>query len=431
MEFDAGDHRVNQDWYVTSIHTLWIREHNRLAAKFASENDWNDEQIFLTTREVITCKMFLIALAYLRSYYVFSEMKREQGLDDSLQIERLAYGYTYLEISPLTKFGTLGLDPTGTHAAVASDEMSVGYRCHDLIPPKVNVYGPNDETLGTFPFLETCNNPTKFLELGLDAVLRGAIKTTLPGFHAGVQDSLRNAQFNVGDPKIKHPFDIAMWSVLRERTRGQPTFNEYFRYWNNAKRPGFFTRNPLQVDIRSSFADFTSNKDLQVKLAQMYENPDQVDLVVGLQLDEERFPGMQIPKSFVIVSLLSLFSLGISDRHGPLVNLMYCIVAPNYIDNCKATNVLQDILWEKKPLFGFPNRRRWNTAWLDEIDYQFQGNLALWRLVTKNSGVTCLQMNPLYVINEVNGGSVDTPYNPIVCNENDWKKAWKASSMHY
>lgn len=97
-----------------------------------------------------------------------------------------------------------------------------------------------------------------------------------------------------------------MWSILRERSRGLPTFNEYFRFWNGADP------SHLKVSIRTRFSDFTSNKYYQQKLAEIYDTPDQVDLVVGLQLDEELFPGMQIPKSFVLVSLLSLYSLGVS-----------------------------------------------------------------------------------------------------------------------
>lgn len=132
--------RVNQDWYIMAIQTLWVRDHNRIADILANKNpSWNDEQLFLTAREVITCKMFLIALAYMKGYFIMPEMNKKQPVNDNLQLVRLAYGKNIIQINPMMQFGKLGLDPTGKKPAVASDEMSVGYRFHDLIPEKVNL----------------------------------------------------------------------------------------------------------------------------------------------------------------------------------------------------------------------------------------------------------------------------------------------------
>ncbi|XP_076048302.1 peroxidasin homolog [Oratosquilla oratoria] len=52
--FQAGDVRVNEQPGLTSMHTLWLREHNRLVTEFASINPhWNDDRLFFEARKVV------------------------------------------------------------------------------------------------------------------------------------------------------------------------------------------------------------------------------------------------------------------------------------------------------------------------------------------------------------------------------------------
>lgn len=45
--FDAGEVRVNEQLILTSMHTLWAREHNRIAKTLARINPhWNDETLY-------------------------------------------------------------------------------------------------------------------------------------------------------------------------------------------------------------------------------------------------------------------------------------------------------------------------------------------------------------------------------------------------
>ena len=68
--FLAGDIRANENIELTSMQTLFMREHNRIAAQLARENPtWTDEQIYQQARarvgaeiQVITYKEFLPAL---------------------------------------------------------------------------------------------------------------------------------------------------------------------------------------------------------------------------------------------------------------------------------------------------------------------------------------------------------------------------------
>lgn len=52
--FNAGDDRANEQPGLAVMHTLLLREHNRLAQQFEYLNPtWNDEKIFQEARKVV------------------------------------------------------------------------------------------------------------------------------------------------------------------------------------------------------------------------------------------------------------------------------------------------------------------------------------------------------------------------------------------
>ena len=49
-----GDDRVNEQTMLAVIHTLWMREHNRIESKLHRINpDWNGETLFQETRRIV------------------------------------------------------------------------------------------------------------------------------------------------------------------------------------------------------------------------------------------------------------------------------------------------------------------------------------------------------------------------------------------
>lgn len=56
--YKAGDIRVNAQPHLTAMHTLWMREHNRVANQLKLINPhWNDERTFQETKKIITASI--------------------------------------------------------------------------------------------------------------------------------------------------------------------------------------------------------------------------------------------------------------------------------------------------------------------------------------------------------------------------------------
>jgi len=56
--FRSGDMRVNEQPALASLHTVWLREHNRIAARLADLNPhWNDDRLFFETRKIVVAMM--------------------------------------------------------------------------------------------------------------------------------------------------------------------------------------------------------------------------------------------------------------------------------------------------------------------------------------------------------------------------------------
>jgi hypothetical protein len=68
--FAGGDPRTNEDWLMLGVHTLFLREHNRLCGILATQHpEYDDEQLFQTVRLALTAKYALMANSYQMAYW--------------------------------------------------------------------------------------------------------------------------------------------------------------------------------------------------------------------------------------------------------------------------------------------------------------------------------------------------------------------------
>jgi peroxidase len=391
--FAAGDARANQDWLLMSYHTLFLREHNRLCDEIKKQHPtWGDERLFQTTRVAISAKIQMIGGSYLMSYYT-----NMPGLPTPLSIFQQWYGETLLTINPLVRYPWKRvLSPAGTPNTLPQ-EFSIGYRWHDLIPTNMAIVDKEENIKNWVSLAETAFDAETFKKTSLQAVLRGMGATTIPGFLSGTQDAFRNIKWNLGDPTFNTGFDLVAWAIEHERERGLPTYNEYIKDYDGK---------PV-AKPKKTWADFTSNKFFQQELARLYKSPNEVDITVAQELDEQVWPHTSIPLSMMIINFFTLFKGSISDRFAVNYNIFHCFIEGTPL-SCKTNNGLQDLIWE--PHFNpvlFPNGKWFNKFWWSELDVEGQGSNILRNMIVQNTDIECMQANPLFTISESN---------PVLCN---------------
>ena len=256
--FVAGDVRANEHAALTSMHTVFVREHNRLADWIsATQLDLpldpiaRDEEVYQRARKLvgaeiqaITYNQFLPSLGLqLPSYAGYSE-----SIDPSVTNEfaTAAYRMGHSQIN-------------GTSLRVNSDGTLIAA-------------GPLNLFEGFF-------DPTTLTdEGGLEPLLRGLAMQVQEATDAKMSDGLRNLLFTgfPGGGPVANGTDLAALNIQRGRDHGLADYNT--------------TRVALGLDAVTQFSDITSDPDLQTQLASIYGSVDAVDLWVGV-LAEDHLPG--------------------------------------------------------------------------------------------------------------------------------------------
>ena len=76
--FLAGDIRVNEVISITVMHTMWMREHNRIAKELENMTSWSADEIFSVTRDIVAAEIEKITykdfLPYILGRTTFDEL---------------------------------------------------------------------------------------------------------------------------------------------------------------------------------------------------------------------------------------------------------------------------------------------------------------------------------------------------------------------
>lgn len=157
--FYAGDIRVNENVGLTLMHTLWMREHNRIARELGKLNPhYTDEQLFQETRRIVGAKLQHIVYDELLPAILGSEVMAEYDLNP---MRDGYYSGFNMEVNP------------GIDNAVASSVMPFLY---SMLPSKMERYSPKLSMLGTRKMSDTYFNPSDLYDIKkFDEYLMGLI----------------------------------------------------------------------------------------------------------------------------------------------------------------------------------------------------------------------------------------------------------------
>ncbi len=278
--FVAGDVRANEQSGLTAMHTLFVREHNRLAGLLAENNpSWNDEELFQTTRKIVGAELQTI---------------------------------TYREFLPslLGKRNTRALSPYGydyddtLNAGITNEFAASIYRFgHSMLPEEMMMARMPGEEPDTLSMKDAFFNPSFLVSDGtgdtqhMDQILLGLSTTIAQEIDTKVTEGIRNFLF--GAPG-SGGMDLASLNIQRGRDHGMPSYNEM--------------RLAYGLSPALSFRDITRDRSVQEKLKLLYGTVHDIDSWVG-GLAEDHFRGGSVGELMYTAIMDQFLALRDGDRY--------------------------------------------------------------------------------------------------------------------
>lgn len=272
ITFIAGDKRANENVALTAMHTLWIREHNRLASKiFKGNPELSDEQIYQRARALVYAQIQAITYnEWLPTLFGSHKLNKYQGYDPSV-------------------------DPTIAHAfSVAAFRLG-----HSMLSDVIRRVDAKGNTIpeGDLLLKDAFFAPDKVIfEGGIEPVLRGLSLRKSQEIDAQVVTGVRN--FLNGDPGFGG-LDLATFNILRGRDHGLPNYN--------------VVRSAYGLSPARDFSDISSDQGTRNRLRRVYQQIDRVDPWIGL-LAEDHLPGASVGEGIFTILKDQLERLRDGDR---------------------------------------------------------------------------------------------------------------------
>ena len=277
--FLAGDVRANEQVGLTALHTLFVREHNRLARHIQITSDQNGgftresgEAIFQMARGVVSAYMQKITYEeFLPLLLGPDALEPYRGYDPNAKA-----GISNMFATAAYRFG---------HSAVGERIMRLDARGNEI-------------AAGHLALRDAFFAPQRITdEGGIAPVLRGLAAQRARAVDPYIVDDLRNFLFG---PPGSGGLDLAALNIQRGRDHGLPSYND--------------ARASLGLTRALSFSDITSEETRQARLAQIYAHPDDVDLWVG-GLAEDPVNEGQVGELYFVILKRQFEALRDGDRN--------------------------------------------------------------------------------------------------------------------
>ncbi len=241
--FVSGDIRCNENPLLTSMHTLFMREHNSKCEELKVEHpDWSDEQLYQQARKWVGA--LIQALAF------------EEWLP-TIGVKLPPYKGYNPDVQP----------------QIFNVFSAAAYRYgHSTINSKLVRMDNDGEVMpqGNILLRDAFFNPNALRDMnGIYPYLKGMCAQVEQDFDTKMIDDLRNFLFGKpGDGGM----DLAAINIQRGRERGLPDYNTI--------------RASFGLPKVKSFTEITSNPELRQKLVEAYGSVDNIDPWVGMLAED-------------------------------------------------------------------------------------------------------------------------------------------------
>jgi len=252
--FVAGDDRAAENPVLTSLHTLFVREHNRICDSLIRIGMRNDEQMYQIARkivgaeiEAITYQEFLPALGVILQPY--------SGYKDNVRPDIMN--------SFATASYRIG------HTMVSDDVLLRDNNCEEVGP-------------GEMELIDVFWTPQITATYGIDAFIKGASSHDQYETDTRINSVLRNFLFVSASSPVRFGIDLGSLNIQRGRDHGLPDYNTARLFYTGkaARR----------------FSDITSVDSLADSLQMLYKSVNNVDLWIGI-LAEDHLPGKSVGRT--------------------------------------------------------------------------------------------------------------------------------------
>ena len=256
--FEAGDERANEQVGLTIMHTIWMREHNRIARYLGRLNPcWGDDKLYHETRKIVG------AMVQAVTYNEF--------------IPQL-FGSQYQTYIPKYRYYNPFVDST-----IPNEFATAAYRFgHSLVQPFLLRLDKNFKSVpeGPISLVDAFFNPNAYFKSnGTDPILRGLLVENARIIDEFISNVLTSKLFADGPNRIGA--DLASLNIQRGRDHGLAPYRKWQRFCS-AIFPG-------------TNINFHYNSTVQ-KLKDLYGEDgyrNGIDLWVG-GLAERKIPGGQV-----------------------------------------------------------------------------------------------------------------------------------------
>ena len=289
-----------RNWWIglTMLHTLFTKEHNAICEHLKQTySDWDDTRLFNVARLVNAAVM-----AKIHSVEWTPAILPNRVLDAGLNANW--YGLlTNLLRSPENKktvadinvrnaeLGGVVGNPIDKHGQPygLTEEFAEVYRLHSLLPETIRVRRLGSDQIEEVPFVETRQAGSAKL---CARVSMADLFYSFGNQHPG-QLVLNNYPTFMRELSIPgNPlFDMGVVDILRARERGVPRYNEF--------------RRQLGLNPIRSFDDLTDDKEQVRKLEQVYDDVDQIDLMIGTLAEGHRPKGFGFGETMFQIFILN------------------------------------------------------------------------------------------------------------------------------
>lgn len=269
--FLAGDVRANENIALSSMHTIWVREHNRIVDQLSAQNpSLSDQELYDQGRSIVAA-----------------------------EIQAITYNeFLPALLGPNAPTAYAGYDST-VDPGVTNEFSTAAYRFgHSLLSPQLQRIGSNDQPIkeGAIDLKDAFFNPSALIATGVDPILRGASTQLAQELDVHVIDDVRNFLF--GQPGAGG-LDLPSLNIQRGRDHGLADYNS--------------TRVALGLPALTTFSQISSDPAVVASLQATYGDVDSIDLWVG-GLAEDHLPGSSMGLTFTSIIVDQFERLRTGDR---------------------------------------------------------------------------------------------------------------------